>query len=203
MRILIDGYNLMHASGLMPARLGPGGLEKARRTLLGLLAGSLGQSARTATVVFDAQARSDQVTDEQAVAAAHGIRVEFASGEGGADACIELLIRQDSAPKQLTVVSSDSRLRRAAERRGAHAVDSETFWAGLMARRQHRPLPTASCPRDKPEPASHTESDFWIEQFERHIDEQDLRELAGPFPDESQQQNSPSQRLDDRPLSDG
>src|SRR5262249_42511713 len=51
---LIDGYNLIHGIGLLPPRVGPGGLEKARRALLGLLKGSFGDGASAVTVVVDA-----------------------------------------------------------------------------------------------------------------------------------------------------
>ncbi|MCS6851745.1 MAG: NYN domain-containing protein, partial [Gemmataceae bacterium] len=54
MRYLIDGYNLIHAMGLIRGRAGPWGLEKARRNLLGVLWGALGDEASEVTVVFDA-----------------------------------------------------------------------------------------------------------------------------------------------------
>ena len=56
MPLLIDGYNLLHAAGLARRRYGPGGLEKARGSLLGFLAASLGNETSQTTVVFDAAA---------------------------------------------------------------------------------------------------------------------------------------------------
>src|SRR5262245_57105275 len=116
--ILIDGYNLMHAAGLMKARFGPGGLEKARRALIGVLTALLTES-QSAIVVFDAHIESDRGNFEHQSHGTHGVRVEFASGSEGADERIEQLIRRESAPKRLTVVSSDARIRSAARRRGA------------------------------------------------------------------------------------
>ena len=54
MLYLIDGYNLLHAMGVLRGRVGPTGLEKARRRLLGLLHGSYGDESCRVTVVFDA-----------------------------------------------------------------------------------------------------------------------------------------------------
>ena len=49
---LIDGYNLLHAMGILHGRTGPTGLEKARLGLLGLLKGAYGDEASAVTVVF-------------------------------------------------------------------------------------------------------------------------------------------------------
>ena len=182
MPILIDGYNLMHAAGLMKPRFGPGGLERARRALLGLLAGSLGEEAAQTTVVFDARmAAQPAETAEELPAARRGIRVQFAAGEENADALIEKLIRIDSAPKRLTVVSADQRIRTAAKRRRARSVDSDAFLRELLARRHERQRAGGSDPPEKPTGQSAAQSDLWLRKFEDLIDEEDLRELAGPF----------------------
>ena len=51
---LIDGYNLLHAMGVLHGRVGPTGLQKARLRLLGLLHGAHGEASSAVTVVFDA-----------------------------------------------------------------------------------------------------------------------------------------------------
>ena len=180
MPILIDGYNLMHAAGLMKPRFGPGGLERARRALLGLLAGSLGDEAAQTTVVFDARtAAQPPLTAEEPPTARQEIRVQFAPGEEGADALIEKIIRIDSAPKRLTVVSADHRIQAAARRRGARSVASDLFLQELLARRRQRQRAGRVEPPEKPQSSPDRES--WIREFEDLIDEADLRELAGPF----------------------
>ena len=55
----------------------------------------------------------------------------FAQHHDEADTLIEEMIQRHSAPKQLTVVSSDLRLQTAANRRKAVAVDSENWLDGL------------------------------------------------------------------------
>lgn len=182
--ILIDGYNLMHVAGLMRARFGPGGLEKARRSLIGVLAGSLGTESDIATIVFDARtglAESQSVHESRAT---RDIRVEFATGSGGADERIEQLIQLHSAPKRLTVVSSDARIRTAAQRRGARAVDSETYWRQTVERRlrSNRQLASNS---EKPAGRLSRDNESWLKEFEGLISDDDLRELAGPFSEES------------------
>ena len=54
MKYLVDGYNLLHALGLLQARAGPAGLHKARLGLLGLLHRALGAESSSVTVIFDA-----------------------------------------------------------------------------------------------------------------------------------------------------
>jgi hypothetical protein len=183
--ILIDGYNLMHAAGLMKSRFGPGGLERARRALIGVLAGSLGDEAVHTTVVFDARTGQPEDRSQSESPLAHGIRVEFASISDGADARIEQLIRLESVPKRLTVVSSDRRIRSAARRRGARAMESEKFWRELVERRTARRDRSPST-LEKPTGRARGNSDAWLREFEGLISDQDLRELAGPFGDESQ-----------------
>jgi predicted RNA-binding protein with PIN domain len=130
MTLLIDGYNLIHSAGLVAQPPGPGGLERARRALCEFLAASLAETERgRTTVVFDAR---QAPPDREHVYVYQGITVRFAVDYNEADELIEELIERDSAPRQLTVVSSDHRLHRAARRRRAKAVDSDVWYAELV-----------------------------------------------------------------------
>jgi predicted RNA-binding protein with PIN domain len=162
MSLLIDGYNLLHASGILGGGVGPGGLERSRGALLNFLAESLdaGQLAGT-TVVFDARDPPPGLPRE---IKHRGITVRFAERGSDADLEIEQLIAADSAPRRLTVVSSDHRLHRAARRRKAKAVDSDKWYAQVLRERIDRAR-TKSPGRKPSEPASESEVRFWLRQF--------------------------------------
>lgn len=163
MSLLIDGYNLAHAAGLMGRRLGPGGLERARDRLLGLLAASLtAEEISRAIVVFDAgpEAPRDRPRHELL----HGISVRYAQLGEEADDELERLIAADSTPRQLTVVSGDHRLHRAARRRRAQAVDSESWLVEIRQRRTAPPSPPTS-PAKPTAPLSAEEVEGWLREF--------------------------------------
>jgi uncharacterized protein len=169
MSLLIDGYNLLNATGIPSRGKGPGNLERARQALLNTLAESLPEDElpRT-TVVFDASESPWGVAKQLNH---RGMTVMFASRDEDADTVIERLVAADSAPKRLTVVSSDHRLQRAAHRRKATAVDSDVWFAQLLRDRAARlesqspgANPTADVP--KPEgPLSPGEVEHWLRQF--------------------------------------
>ncbi|MDA0817186.1 MAG: NYN domain-containing protein, partial [Planctomycetota bacterium] len=119
MRILIDGYNLLHAAGVFGETRGPGGFEASRRALLEALARLLGDARDKATVVFDA---TDAPPGLPARSLHDGIQVVFARDYPSADALIEDMIEAHNAPTSLTVVSADNRVIAAARRRRAKAV---------------------------------------------------------------------------------
>jgi uncharacterized protein len=165
MPLIIDGYNLLHAAGILARGKGPGSLERARLALLNTLVESLPADdvART-TVVFDASESPWGVAKQTTH---RGMRVQFAAQDDDADSVIEALIKADSAPKRLTVVSSDHRIQRAAKRRKAIAVDADAWFSQLLRERAERsqtsPLAGAGKP---PGPLSRAEVDQWLDEFE-------------------------------------
>jgi predicted RNA-binding protein with PIN domain len=163
MPLLIDGYNLLHASNILGRGRGSSALERSREALLNVLAASLPpEELPRTTIVFDARDPPwglSRQTNHQ------GITVIFASREADADSLIEELIKKHSAPRKLTVVSSDHRLHRAANRRRATAIDSDRWFAELLRQRHERSHPTTA-DTIKPEgPFSSGEVDFWLRQF--------------------------------------
>jgi uncharacterized protein len=169
MSLLIDGYNLLNATGIPSRGKGPGNLERARQALLNTLAESLPAEELPRTiVVFDGSESPWGVAKQQKH---HGISVMFASKDEDADTVIERLIVADSAPKRLTVVSSDHRLQRAANRRRAIAVDSDVWFAQLLRDRSARlqansPAANPTLDVPKPEgPLSPGEVERWMKEF--------------------------------------
>lgn len=134
--LLIDGYNLLHGTGLFGHGKGAGTLEASREALLSFLARAVesGELERT-TVVFDS---SDAPPGLPRTVRRQGMTIRFAVGYADADELLEELIAADHAPKKLTVVSSDHRVQRAARRRRAHTVDSHQ-WYFEMRQRLGRP----------------------------------------------------------------
>lgn len=133
MPLLIDGYNLMYAAGIVGAGSGKGGLERSRAALARFVGESLAASERgRAVVVFDAAGAPPGLPSSITL---HGVAIRFAKGYRDADELIEELIAADTSPRKLTVVSSDHRIQRAARRRRATAVDSDVWYLGVLRKR--------------------------------------------------------------------
>ncbi len=166
---LIDGYNLVLASGLARTLNGPGNYLRAQSRLLGWLAGSLTEIERSrTTVVFDA--KPGTVDKKELIV--DGMRVLFAVDYPDADSQLEDLIAKHSAPKQLTVVSSDRRIRTAATSRRAQALTSED-WYDQMERRKHQP-PALAEPEEKPSVGNAEQliTEFDTAEIQRLIDDE-------------------------------
>ncbi len=162
MSLIIDGYNLLHASGILGRGIGPGGLERSRHALLNFLAESLPESeASRTTVVFDAAHAPPGLSRSWHY---RGLAVRFSDAPGCADTTIEQLIKLDSAPKRLTVVSSDHRLQRAAKRRRATAVDSDRWFIDLI-RQRNEPKPKPPTIIKPGSGLSESEVNYWLRQF--------------------------------------
>ncbi len=125
--ILIDTYNVLHTPGVLP--LGLAGLDidgLCRLIAVGRYA------AREITLVCDGHGRDTR---------RGGMHIVFA---GDADSWIESRLARDSAPRRILVVSSDRRVRRAADRVGAAVLSSATFLARLaidLDRKRPEPRP--------------------------------------------------------------
>lgn len=125
-RLLIDGYNLMFESTSVDRKLdGQSALRAARGRLLHLLLDLIDASMRDQTmIVFDAKKAPLGLPDRYEY---HGIQIVFARDWNSADELIQSEIRSHSAPKNLTVVSSDHAIHRKALARGANVTDSDIW----------------------------------------------------------------------------
>jgi predicted RNA-binding protein with PIN domain len=157
---LIDGYNLLHAMGVLPARLEPGELHRARGRLIGILSKTMGEASVRVTVVFDASRPPPGAGREQEI---KGISIRFAPRGQEADDVIESLLHDEPHPRHLTLVSNDHRLQTAARRRRAAIMSCEEFLDLLM---EHRPKND----RSTSEPEKHIgssadETNYWLNVF--------------------------------------
>jgi predicted RNA-binding protein with PIN domain len=162
MTLLIDGYNLLHASGILGRGIGPGSLERSRNALLNFLVESLDERElpRT-TVVFDAREAPPGLPR---IVQHRGLTVRFAEPGSDADQVIEELVKANSSPRRLTVVSSDHRLHRAARRRKAKAIDSDQWYAQTIRQRIERFRHKSAGLKPTGDP-SEFEVRFWLRQF--------------------------------------
>lgn len=160
MALLIDGYNLLHVTGLV-GRAGSG-LQGSRNALLRFLASAIEpKELAETTIVFDA---TEAPPGLPRVVTHEGMTVRYASDYPDADALLEELIAGHHVPRSLTVVSSDHRVQRAARRRRAAFVDSDVWFAEAARRRSQRPR-AASEPARREATLSAGEIAYWIAEF--------------------------------------
>ena len=181
MRYLIDGYNLLHATGDLVGRTErPHGLEKARLALLARLIALHGADVGCVTVVFDAlnaPAGSQPQQDYKGVHVLYALREE-------ADDLIETLIRQESSPRQLTIVSDDHRLKDAARHGKCPSLGCLDY-----LEQAGRPAPKAPAADGavKPQAISAEETQQWLAEFGDLVDDPKLKgwvELEWPADEE-------------------
>jgi len=110
-------------------------------------------------IVFDGSGPKDKSNFDNI----SNLEVHFAGRDSDADTVIENKISADTAPKRLTIVSSDRRLRKAARARKATAIKSEAFWANLE-KQLSRKRP-AKEPAAKREGLSESETKQWLKFF--------------------------------------
>jgi predicted RNA-binding protein with PIN domain len=154
MPILIDGYNLLRAvqkiqeyPDFSDVDLCVALCEYLRRT------DDLGQ------MVFDGIGPPNK----QGLVGLQRLEVIFSGKNVEADAVIERLIHEYSAPKRMIVVSSDRRIRTAAKRRKCPDVPAMEFWM-VVCQTLERPLPIAE-PKAKRLGIGEKETDRWMKTF--------------------------------------
>lgn len=207
MPLIIDGYNLLNATGIAVATRGPAALERVRLGLLDFLADMLppGEVART-TVVFDAReapAGLPRVFEHRT------ITVRFAPRDRDADSLIEELILADTAPRRLTVVSSDHRVQRAARRRRARAVDSDVWHAEIV--REHRQRQDRTTSARPPVPLLDEQVRYWLREFGGEAElaewseaaERELQPPSGPHQDSDEVPAPPEDPATSAPPAEG
>jgi hypothetical protein len=151
--VLIDGNNLLFA-------LSGAGCDLERQGLARLLSRVLARQERV-HVVFDGPPPSGPLADP---VVAEGVRVTF-SGKGPADGIIIKLIAADSAPRQLTVVSTDHEIRRAAHRRRCKIALSEEFARLLLHAQRAGEKPKPGEEEKKPDGLSPEQVQKWLDEF--------------------------------------
>jgi len=153
MPLLIDGNNLMHA-------LRGAGADVGREGLCRLLAAFAGGRQRV-RVVFDGPAPPAGLAEQ---IDRDGIAVEYA-GRSSADDVLIDAIAADTAPRRLTVVSTDRVIRRAGRRRRCTIARSEDFAETLLRALEDRPPRRPAEPAEKRRGLTPEQSRAWLKEF--------------------------------------
>jgi predicted RNA-binding protein with PIN domain len=152
---IIDGHNLLHT--ILKTE---GDSEVVSDVGLCRIVGNyLRLTGRRGEIIFDGTGPRDKDIFEKV----GDVEVLFAGSRTDADTVIEDKIKANTAPKRLTVVSSDRRLRKAARARKAAAVKSEDFWNNVqkqLSRKRRAREPAA-----KRRGLSEGETEQWLEFF--------------------------------------
>ena len=157
MPYLFDGYNLYHAAGKVCS-------DWAHITPLNLcvlLAQDMQRLKDSAVVVFDGRPLRGQSLKVEPLGF---VRLLYSGPGRDADTLIAELIQANTAPRRLSVVSSDHQVRRAARRRRARTLSSPEYLEALLKRQQQPPPPPRE-PAEKRHGVPEGELDDWLELF--------------------------------------
>ncbi len=156
MPYLIDGYNLYHAAKKFHA-------DWRDLTVLQLclmINEHMKRIKDRAEIIFDGYSpagRAEVIEERRFIDLIYG-------GATDADTLIEQYIRDNTAPRRLTVISSDRRIRTAAKRRKALALTSleylETMLKRLLSQRKRIPDP-----KEKRQGVPDGELNNWLDLF--------------------------------------
>ncbi len=121
MPLLIDAWNVLHQTGVLPPDLAGVGLRG-----LGVLIHRSRWARQQVILVCDGTPSGAHI------GLGTGIRAVFSGHDREADDLIEGHIAASTAPRRLTVVSSDRRIKAAARKRGCTVLTSQAFLERLV-----------------------------------------------------------------------
>ena len=153
--IIIDGHNLLHSIVKLHEDSGPISDVK----LCWIISRYLKAIGETGEIVFDGAGPRDKSQFDNIA----NLEVFFAGLGSDADTVIEDKIRANSAPRRLSIISSDRRLRDAARTRKATAIKSEVFWDNLQ-KQLKRKKPEKE-PEAKRSGLTESETQQWLDIF--------------------------------------
>ena len=153
--IIIDGHNLLHSI----QELEEGSEPISDVQLCRILGRYLKLTGEKGEIIFDGIGPRDKSGFDNI----NNLEVFFAGRGSDSDTVIEDKIRASTAPRRLTIVSSDRRLLKAARAGEATAVKSQVFWNNLQKQlRRKKPIKE---PPAKRRGLSEGETKQWLEFF--------------------------------------
>jgi len=173
MPLVVDGYNVIFASGRRPVRYESGECERLRTELLERLEHYRNLTGEEITVVFDGGPGGAHLARHQWFG---GLEVIFSDPESDADEEIKRLVRDSTGARDLRIVTDDRELTQYVRRLGARVSSS-----GELLRKMEQPRKRGDALTEEADPAckftgpAPHEVDDWVELF-GELDEEDLDE---------------------------
>ena len=152
---IIDGHNLLHSI----QKVDESSESISEVQLCRIIGRYLKLISQSGEIIFDGTGPRDKSGFDDI----SNLEVFFAGLGTDTDTVIEDKIRASTAPKRLTIVSSDRRLRKAARTRKATSLKSEVFWNNI-----HKQLTrkrTEKEPPAKRQGLTDGETEQWLEFF--------------------------------------
>jgi predicted RNA-binding protein with PIN domain len=162
---IIDGHNLLHSiqkadacRGVALTRLESSGAisDVGLCRIVGRYLKQIGQKGE---IIFDGTGPRDKSGFDNI----SNLEVFFAGLGTDTDTVIEDKVVANTAPRRLTIVSSDRRLRKAARARKAISLKSEVFWSNIQKQLSRKK--TTKEPAAKRRGLSDGETKQWLEFF--------------------------------------
>ena len=155
MPFIIDGNNLLQSVQKAGEDLAALSAERLCR-IIGRYLKAVGEKGE---IVFDGTGPRDKSGFDNI----SDLEVSFAGLKTDADSIIEDRIRVNTAPKRLTVVSTDRRLRDAARARRSTIVKSRDFWYNVQKQLSRRK--ETKEPPEKRRGLTEAETERWLRLF--------------------------------------
>jgi uncharacterized protein len=157
MPYLFDGYNVYHAARKLTEQWS----DITSIALCRLIGQDMCYLRDWSIVVFDGSRPRGRPAD---VDPAKHIKIIYSGHDSDADVLLEELIEKNTAPRRLTVVSTDRQVRKATRRRRAKSLTSREYLE-FMIKRSQRPAPPPPEPREKRHGLPEGQLDQWLELF--------------------------------------
>ena len=152
---IIDGHNLLHTIFKLEGDSG----ATSDVGLCRILGRYFKLTGEKGEMIFDGTGPPDKSGFDNI----DNLEVFFAGVRSDADTVIEDKISANTAPKRLTIVSSDRRLRKAARTRKATSMKSDVFWNDVQ-KQLSRKRPEKE-PTEKRQGLNEGETEQWLEFF--------------------------------------
>jgi hypothetical protein len=155
MPFIIDGYNLLHSIQKSDEHFAGSGDVLMCKVLNTFLR----RNGEKGQIIFDGIGPPEKSGFENL----SNLEVIFSGPRIEADEVVEDKIKTSSAPKGLTIVSDDRRLRAAAKKSRAASIKCQAFWRSVLEQTKSKPSPKE--PREKRFGITEGETEQWLEFF--------------------------------------